>query len=127
MGVSARREHLQEDAQFQVMRLLERDPSLSQRQLADELGLSLGATHYVLRGLIDKGFVKLGRFREAVDKRRYAYVLTPGGLAAKGAITRRFLERRRAEYEALRREIEELGAELRASEPRGPAQDRRAE
>lgn len=109
------------------MRLLERDPSLSQRQLADELGLSLGATHYVLRGLIDKGFVKLGRFREAVDKRRYAYVLTPGGLAAKGAITRRFLERRRAEYEALRREIEELGAELRASEPRGPAQDRRAE
>ena len=87
----------------------------------------MGATHYVLRGLIDKGFVKLGRFREAADKRRYAYVLTPGGLAAKGAITRRFLARRRAEYEALRREIEELGAELRASDPCEPAADRHAE
>ncbi|NBB23603.1 MarR family EPS-associated transcriptional regulator [Porphyrobacter sp. SLTP] len=125
--MSARREHLQEDAQFKVMRLLERDPTLSQRQLADELGLSLGATHYVLRGLIDKGFIKLGRFREAADKRRYAYVLTPGGLAAKGAITRSFLARRRAEYEALRREIEELGAELPASDPREPATEQRAE
>ena len=110
--VSARREHLQEDAQFQVMRLIERDPQCSQRRLADELGLSLGATHYVLRGLIDHGLVKLGRFRDAPDKRRYAYVLTPGGLAAKAAITQRFLARRRTEYEALRREFEELGAEF---------------
>lgn len=95
------------------MRLLARDPHISQRELAAEVGISLGATHYVLRGLVDKGFVKLGRFREAPDKRRYAYVLMPDGLAAKAALTRRFLARRRAEYAALRREIEELGAELR--------------
>jgi len=110
--VSSQREQLREDAQFQVMRLIERDPHLSQRELAEELGISLGATHYVLRGLIERGFVKLDRFRNASDKRRYAYVLTPGGMAAKGAITRRFLARKRAEYDALRREIEELGAEL---------------
>jgi DNA-binding MarR family transcriptional regulator len=70
----------------------------------------------VLRGLIDKGFVKLGRFRNAADKRRYAYVLTPGGLAEKSAITRRFLARKRAEYAALKREIDELGAELRGTD-----------
>lgn len=116
--MSSQREQLREDAQFQVMRLIARDPHLTQRELADELGISLGATHYVLRGLIEKGLVKLGRFRNAADKRRYAYVLTPGGVAAKSAITRRFLARKRAEYEALRREIEELGAELeQASSP----------
>lgn len=114
--MSPQREQLREEAQFQVMRLIARDPHLSQRQLADELGISLGATHYVLRGLIDKGFVKLGNFRNANDRRRYAYVLTPGGIAAKGAITRRFLARKRAEYAALKREIDELGAELRAGE-----------
>jgi hypothetical protein len=66
----------------------------------------------MLRGLVDTGLLKLERFRASPDKRRYAYVLTPGGIAAKSAITRRFLARKRAEYEALRREIQELGAEL---------------
>lgn len=77
----------------------------------------LGATHYVLRGLVDTGFVKLERFRVASAKRRYAYVLTPRGLVAKSAIMRRFLVRKRSEFNARRRESEELGAELeRASE-----------
>jgi EPS-associated MarR family transcriptional regulator len=110
--LNAQREQAREDAQFKVMRLIERDPHMSQRDLAGELGISLGATHYVLRELVEKGFIKLDRFRQAADKRRYAYVLTPGGVAAKSAITRRFLARKRAEYEALKREIEELGAEL---------------
>lgn len=125
--MTPQREQLREDAQFQVMRLLARDPHLSQRQLADELGISLGATHYVLRGLVERGFVKLDRFRNAPDKRRYAYVLTPGGMAAKSAITRRFLARRRAEYAALKREIDELGAELRAADHGGVGEGRRAE
>ena len=110
--MSSHRDQAREDAQFKVMRLIERDPHISQRELADACGISLGATHYVLRGLVEQGFVKLERFRKAADKRRYAYVLTPGGVAAKGAITRRFLARKRAEYDALRREIEELGSEL---------------
>jgi MarR family transcriptional regulator, temperature-dependent positive regulator of motility len=115
--MNLQREQAREDAQFQVMRLLASDPTLSQRQLADALGISLGATHYVLRGLIDSGFIKLDRFRGAADKRRYAYVLTPGGLAAKGVIARRFLARKRAEYAALQREIAELGAELHQISP----------
>jgi EPS-associated MarR family transcriptional regulator len=110
--VSERSDQQREEAHFQVLRLLERDPHLSQRDLADALGISLGAIHYMLRGLVDTGLLKLERFRASPDKRRYAYVLTPGGIAAKSAITRRFLARKRAEYEALRREIEELGAEL---------------
>jgi len=110
--VSVQRERAREEAQFKVMRLIERDPHLSQRDLANELGISLGATHYVLRGLVERGFIKLDRFRQSPDKRRYAYVLTPGGMAAKSAIARRFLARKRAEYDALKREIEELGAEL---------------
>jgi EPS-associated MarR family transcriptional regulator len=110
--VSERGDQQREEAHFQVLRLLERDPHLSQRDLADALGISLGATHYMLRGLVDTGLLKLERFRASPDKRRYAYVLTPGGIAAKSAITRRFLARKRAEYQALRREIQELGAEL---------------
>jgi MarR family transcriptional regulator, temperature-dependent positive regulator of motility len=124
--LSERGDQQREAAQFQVLRLLESDPHLSQRQLADALGISLGAAHYMLRGLIAEGLVKLGRFHSSADKRRYAYVLTPRGIAAKGAITRRFLARKRAEYEALRREIEELGAELRGGEGRAEAGAREA-
>lgn len=110
--MSERAERQREDARFQVLRLLERNPHLSQRDLAVELGISLGATHYVLRELIDQGLIKLGRFRSSQNKRGYAYVLTPVGLTAKAAITRTFLARKRTEYEALQREIEELGDEL---------------
>lgn len=110
--MSEARERQRADAQFQILRLVEREPNLSQRQLAEKLGISLGATHYMLRGLVDQGFVKLGRFRRSPDKRRFAYVLTPSGAAAKSAILREFLVRKRAEYAALKSEIEELGAEL---------------
>ncbi|KPF63271.1 MarR family EPS-associated transcriptional regulator [Porphyrobacter sp. AAP60] len=111
--MSLQRDQAREDAQFKVLRILARDPRISQRELADELGISLGATNYILRGLVDRGLVTLDRFRHSADKRRYVYVLTPGGLAAKSAIARRFLSRKRAEYLALKREIEELGSELR--------------
>lgn len=114
--MSERAERQREDARFQVLRLLARDPQLSQRELAVQLGISLGATHYMLRELIDLGLIKLGRFRSSQTKRGYAYVLTPGGMAAKAQITRKFLARKRAEYEALRREIEEL--ELLGDEPK---------
>ncbi|QIQ87529.1 MarR family EPS-associated transcriptional regulator [Erythrobacter sp.] len=110
--MTAPRDKAREDAHFKVMRLIERDPHMSQRELASELGISLGATNYMLRELVEMGLIKLARFREAQDKRRYAYVLTPGGVAAKSTIARRFLARKRAEYVALKQEIDELGAEL---------------
>lgn len=85
---------------------------MSQRDLAEAAGVSVGGMHYVLNALIDKGFVKLGNFTASEDKRRYAYILTPKGIAQKAALTHRFLKRKRAEYEALRAEIEALQAEI---------------
>ncbi|HAU22301.1 MAG TPA: MarR family EPS-associated transcriptional regulator [Erythrobacter sp.] len=106
--MSAPEPNSREDTHFRVLRMLEDNPELSQRELAEALGVSLGRAHYVLRALIDMGFIKLGNFSAASDKRRYAYILTPRGISEKAAITRRFLARKLAEYEALKREIDEL-------------------
>ncbi|MCB1366694.1 MAG: MarR family EPS-associated transcriptional regulator, partial [Rhodobacteraceae bacterium] len=86
-------------------------PEMSQRELAEAVGVSVGGMHYVLNALIDKGLVKLGNFTAAEDKRRYAYVLTPKGIAQKVTLTRAFLLRKMEEYEALREEIEALKIE----------------
>lgn len=102
----------QEDTHFRVLRLLQQNPEMSQRELAENAGVSVGGVHYVLSALIDKGFVKLGNFTAAQDKRRYAYILTAKGIHEKAVITRRFLARKREEYEALRAEIEALQAEM---------------
>lgn len=84
---------------------------MSQRDLANSVGVSVGRMNYVLNALVDKGLVKLGNFTAAKDKRRYAYVLTPKGIARKSALTRAFWARKVAEYEALKQEIESLRAE----------------
>lgn len=110
--MSSRRPKLQEDTHFRVLRILQENPEMSQRELAEAVGVSVGGIHYVLNALIDKGLVKLGNFTAAKDKRRYAYVLTPTGIARKAALTRGFLARKREEYEALREEIEALSSEL---------------
>lgn len=107
----ARRPDLQEDVRFRILRLLEENPEMSQRELANSVGISLGAMHYCLNALVEKGFVKLGNFTAAKDKRRYAYILTPKGLTEKAALTSRFLKRKLAEYEALKTEIEALRRE----------------
>ena len=90
------------------MRELEGNPELSQRELAKLLGISLGIVNYCLKGLAEKGQVKVRNFRASDNKLRYAYVLTPQGLSAKAAMTARFLKRRVAEFEALKAEIEAL-------------------
>ena len=112
--MTSKRNKLQEDTHFRVLRLLQNNPEMSQRELADAVGISVGGTHYVLNALIEKGFVKLGNFTASEDKRRYAYVLTPKGIARKAALTRAFLARKMEEYEALREEIEALSSELGA-------------
>lgn len=89
---------------------------MSQRDLADAVGISTGSTHYVLRALVDKGLVKLGNFSASEDKRRYAYVLTPKGLSERAALTRRFLARKMAEYEMLKAEIEDVRSDLSNAE-----------
>ena len=95
-----------------MLRLLEQNPEMSQRDLAAAVGISTGSTHYVLKALIDKGLVKLGNFTASEDKRRYAYVLTSKGIAKRAELTRRFLIRKMAEYEMLKAEIEEVRNDL---------------
>jgi len=113
--MTSRQSVLQEDTAFRVLRILEQEPSISQRELASRLGLSLGGLNYCLRALVDKGFVKLENFRNNPKKLGYLYELTPQGVAEKAALTGRFLQRKMAEYEALRAEIEEIKGSGRGS------------
>jgi EPS-associated MarR family transcriptional regulator len=110
--MAGQKNKLQEDVRFRMLRLLEKNPEMSHRELADAVGISTGSTHYVLKAFVDKGLVKLGNFTASEDKRRYAYVLTPKGISERAALTRRFLIRKMEEYEMLKAEIEELRGNL---------------
>jgi EPS-associated MarR family transcriptional regulator len=101
-----------EAARLAVLRLLQQRPDMSQRELSEALGLSLGKTHYVLHSLLDRGLVKAGNFRRSGNKLAYAYVLTPSGLREKLRLTRAFLQRKEAEFEQLQRTITALKNEL---------------
>jgi EPS-associated MarR family transcriptional regulator len=103
---------IQEEMRFKVLRALEQQPDLSQRQLADMLGVSLGKANYLLHALLDKGLLKARNFRNSQNKLAYAYLLTPSGMAQKAELTRGYLERKTAEFEALKDEIERLQADL---------------
>ena len=105
-----------DDVRFRVLRLLEQNPEMSQRDLAKAVGVSTGGAHYLLKALVDKGLIKIGNFSASEDKRRYAYVLTPKGLSERAALTRRFLIRKMAEYEMLKAEIEEVRSDLSDAE-----------
>lgn len=119
--MTTQRDKLREDVQFRILRLLKANPEMSQRELAKKVGVSTGGIHYVLNALLDKGLLKLGNFTAAEDKRRYAYVLTPKGLSEKAALTQRFLARKRAEYVALKEEIEALEQEAGLGTDMAPA------
>jgi EPS-associated MarR family transcriptional regulator len=105
-----------EDVRFRVLRLLQNNPQASQREIANALGLSLGGVNYCLNALIEKGHVKMQNFREAEDKRKYVYLLTPKGIAEKTALTGRFLARKMREYAALKAEIDAVQAEMHLHE-----------
>jgi len=99
---------LQEDMHFRVLSMLERNPDISQRELARALDVSLGGVNYALRALISRGMVKVQNFSRSDRKLAYAYVLTPQGLAEKAKLAGSFLLRKLAEYESLKLEIESL-------------------
>jgi EPS-associated MarR family transcriptional regulator len=109
--LASRREEQQEDVRLRVMRLIAGNPEMSTRQVADEVGISNGSAYYVLTALVEKGFVKLGNFKNNPRKGQYAYLLTPKGLREKSLLTNRFIERKRQEYVDLRAEIELLERE----------------
>ena len=97
------------------MRLLEQNPTLTQRQIADALGVSLGKINYCLRALKDKGLVKWGNFSQNPNKLRYMHILTSKGIAQKVQLTTQFLQRKEREFEELKSEIVRLRAELGAN------------
>ena len=105
-----------EETVYKALKLLEANTELSQRQLSSALGFSLGKGHYVLKSLIDVGWVKLNNFRDSKNKLGYAYVLTPVGIVEKAAITVRFLARKQRDYLELQAEIEVLRDEVAAAE-----------
>lgn len=99
-----------------LLSLIEQRPEISQRELAEELGVSLGKTHYLLKALIKKGLVKVENFRRSNNKAAYLYQLTPTGLIAKVELAQAFLKRKEAEFEALNAEIRTLRTELAQAE-----------
>jgi EPS-associated MarR family transcriptional regulator len=113
--MTSRQARLQEDTYFRVMRILQENPDLTQRELAEQLGISVGGLNYCLKALMEKGLVKMNNFANSKNKFGYVYVLTPSGIAEKAALTRRFLQRKMSEYEALKLEIEALKSEVQST------------
>lgn len=102
----------QEEIQFEVSRRLHQTSEVSQRTLALELGISLGSINFCFQALVEKGWIKMQNFSQSKNKLRYAYLLTPAGVAKKLKLTAEFLKRKVAEYEALQQEIEALRTEI---------------
>ena len=96
------------ETHLKILKHIQTNPDVSQRQLAEELGVSVGKVNYCLRALIDKGFVKAGNFKRNTDKLSYLYLLTPRGIEEKASLTTNFLKRKIAEHEKITQEIEQL-------------------
>ena len=103
---------LSDELHYKLLKQIEANPELSQRELAKELGISLGRVNFCLKALIDKGLIKARNFKNSNNKWAYAYLLTPQGISEKARITARFWKRKEQEYESLKRELEELRSEV---------------
>lgn len=103
---------LNQELEYLALKILEQQPHLTQRQLSEALGVSLGKTNYILKSLIDVGWVKLDNFQKSNNKWGYAYLLTPKGMTEKAEITIRFLKRKQQEYNELQMEISQLQREI---------------
>lgn len=104
---------MQKDNHYKLLRILETQPDISQRQLADRLDISLGKANYCLKALVAKGWVKARNFKNSQNKWAYAYLLTPQGIEQKTRMAGEFLKCKLAEYESLKQEIEQLKVEVR--------------
>ena len=101
-----------DEIHYHILKSIEDNPNVSQRELAEQLGVSLGKVNYCLKALIEKGLIKAGHFKSNPNKREYAYLLTPKGISEKAVVTMRFLERKIDEYERIRKEISRLRIEV---------------
>lgn len=103
---------LTDEYRYKILKMVESNPAISQRELANQLGVSLGKVNFCLKALIDKGLLKASNFRNNKNKLAYMYLLTPSGIEEKASITMRFLKIKMQEYEILKREIENLKSEI---------------
>ncbi len=108
---------IDQDIHFRVLYLLEDNPELTQRELAQKLGISLGGVNYCLKSLIQIGHIKAGNFSKNPNKSVYLYLLTPQGIAEKAKLTAGFLKRKMVEYHALKKEIDTLQSKMKAINP----------
>lgn len=106
------------EARYRVLRLIEEHPRLTQRELAERLGISLGKVNYCLRALIDRGFVKARNFKNIERKLQYAYALTPKGVQERTRVALEFLRRKADEFDEIQDELERLQAQLSQSRQR---------
>lgn len=100
------------EMELNVLRSLYSNPDFTQRKLSSQLGVSLGSVNFCINALIDKGLVKVSRFKKSSNKHRYLYLLTPEGVVEKSRLTFAFLEKKHSEYLRLQNEIESLKNEL---------------
>ena len=100
------------DTHYKVMDLIHKNPDISQRELAKQIGVSLGSIHYCLKALALKGWLKAGNFKKNPDKSMYLYLLTPEGISQKSQLAIDFLKRKKKEYDELKHEIDQLSEEL---------------
>ena len=121
--MTSRRSQLQEDTYFRVLRMLQDNPDMTQREIAEKLGISTSGLNYCLKALIDKGWIKMQNFSQSKNKFGYIYVLTPQGIAEKIALTSRFLKRKMQEYDALKVEIKTLQSEVNENRSDPKAQE----
>jgi len=105
------------DIHFRVLHVLEEDPSITQRELAQKLGISLGSVNFCLKALIDIGHIKVKNFQKNPDKSVYLYLLTPHGFKQKALLTAGFLKRKLKEYQALKNEIKNIQSTLKILKP----------
>ncbi len=105
-----------DEMRYEIIRLLDANPEMSQRDVARELGISLGKTNYCLRSLVEVGMIKVRNFKNNQNRTAYLYLLTPRGIEEKANLTVQFLQRKMREYETLRLEIEQLRKEAEGRE-----------
>jgi EPS-associated MarR family transcriptional regulator len=103
---------LTDESRYRILKLLKENPDMSQRQIAEALGVSLGKVNYCLRAMVEKGLIKVGNFRRRANKLDYVYLLTPKGLREKARVTLRFLQQKQDEHEVLLGQLEELRREV---------------
>ena len=120
--MTTRRQTANDDTLFWTLKVLQENPGVSQRTLAKEVGINVSTINFCLKALVEKGWIKMGNFSKNPDKLSYAYLLTPTGVAEKAVLTRRFLQRKMAEYEKLRGEIEALQLEADSTSQYSPVQ-----